>query len=126
MGDITKSVGRNYGVDLLKITCMIMVAIIHVMGHGGILFNATMFTMQYSLLWVLESIVYCAVNCYALITGYLYYGRSFKYSNILRLYFQVAFYGVTIFFLFYFFHPEMVGKKDLIKAVLPFAVDSQY
>lgn len=123
MGNLS---GRNYGIDLLKIICMGMVVMIHVLGHGGILYNTTMFTIQYSVLWALECAIYCAVNCYALITGYLYYGRTFKYSNILRLYFQVAFYGVIIFFLFYFLHPDMVSSWDLARAILPFATVNQY
>ena len=31
---------RNYGIDLLKILSMFFVIIIHVGGHGGLIYNA--------------------------------------------------------------------------------------
>lgn len=34
---------RNYGIDLLRIFSMIMISVLHVLGHGGILDNLTGF-----------------------------------------------------------------------------------
>lgn len=124
MGESNPS--RNYGIDLLKIVCMIMIPVIHVFGHGGILYNLPAFTLKYEVAWVLECMVYCAVNCYALITGYLYYDRKFRYSNILRLYCQVAFYGILFFFFFYLKDPASVSRIDFVKAVFPFAYMDMY
>ena len=33
---------RNYGIDLLRIVSMFMVVLIHVLGHGNSILNATM------------------------------------------------------------------------------------
>jgi hypothetical protein len=117
---------RNYGIDLLKIVCMLMIPVIHILGHGGIIFNLPTFTLKYEVTWILECMVFCAVNCYALITGFLYYGRRFKYSNILRLYCQAVFYGTLIFFFFYFKDPASVSRMDFVKAVFPFAYTDRY
>lgn len=38
---------RNYGVDLLRIISMYLVIILHVLGQGGILSNATEFSLTY-------------------------------------------------------------------------------
>ena len=74
---------RNYGVDLLRIVSMAMIAMLHVLGHGGVLNASVNNVMVYSLAWLLEVGAYCAVNCYALISGYVGYGGKFKYSNII-------------------------------------------
>ena len=46
----------------------------------------------------------CSVNCYGLISGYVGYGRKFKFANIINLWFEVVFYNITInavFFILY-------------------------
>ena len=64
---------RNYGIDLLRIISMFMVVVLHVVGHGGVL-NATIgLTLKGEIAWAIEIASYCAVNCYALITGFVAY-----------------------------------------------------
>ncbi|MDE6723424.1 MAG: hypothetical protein K2J55_04430, partial [Eubacterium sp.] len=62
---------RNYGIDLLRIVCMIMVPVLHVLGHGGLLEGAEILSVKYEFVWFLEAAAFCAVNCYALISGYV-------------------------------------------------------
>ena len=62
---------RNYGIDLLKIISMYMVVQLHVLGCGGILGNCEKFSFNYYVAWFLEISAYCAVNVFAMITGYL-------------------------------------------------------
>lgn len=112
---------RNYGVDALRIVAMIMIPILHIMGHGGILSTVKPFSLNYDIVWLLKSAACCAVNCYGLISGYVGYGRKFKYSNILYLCMQVAFYTLIITGLFAVFEPGSVGVKSIIKAAFPFA-----
>ena len=79
---------RNFGIDLLKITAIFMVVILHTNGHGGILFSPSLtytqenfFYSNYSIVWLIEYLAYCAVNCYALITGYFYWNKKFNIIN---------------------------------------------
>lgn len=116
---------RNYGIDCLKILSMIMVATLHVLGQG-VLKHTTTFSVHYELGWALEILCFCAVNCYAIISGYVNYGTKFRYSKILQLYLQVAFYTVIITGIFKIWKPELVGKKILIKALFPFAFYDMY
>ena len=57
---ITK-VKRNYGIDMLRLVAMFFVVICHVLGHGGVMKNATGY--NYSVSSLLQIVAYCAVNC---------------------------------------------------------------
>lgn len=112
---------RNYGIDALRIVAMIMIPILHIIGHGGILSTVTSFSINYDVVWLIKAAACCAVNCYGLISGYVGYGRKFRYSNIIYLCCQVAFYTLIITGIFAVFVPGSVGIKTIIRAVFPFA-----
>lgn len=105
---------------------MIMIPILHILGHGGILENSVKLSVRYELSWFLELACYCAVNSYALISGFVQYGRKQKYSNIIYLYFQVLFYTILTTVIFAFWKPEMIGLKSIVKAVFPFAYNTYW
>ena len=71
-----KQNGRNYGIDLLRIISMVMIQILHILGNGGILNASIGAPVRNNVAWFLEIASYCAVNCYALISGYVGYGRK--------------------------------------------------
>lgn len=114
-----KEIDRNYGIDLLRILSMLFVIIIHVLGHGGVLGAFEHFSSQYLMAWLLEMGVYCAVNCYALISGYVGYNSKYKYSNIVYLHSQVQFYAIIISVIFAVMIPGSVGVRGIIKAFFP-------
>ena len=71
--DMTASLQkRNLGIDLLRIFAMLMVVCLHVLGLGDVLEGAEGVPVKHELFWLLEVGSYCAVNCYALISGYVY------------------------------------------------------
>lgn len=117
---------RNYGIDLLRIISMIMIPILHILGHGKILGNATPLSMKYEIAYFIECACYCAVNCYALISGYVGYGKKHNPSKIINLYFQVIFYTVTITAGYYLITHNRIGTKMLINTVIPFAFYNPY
>lgn len=90
---------RNYGVDLLRIVSMYMIVLNHVLLKGGVIEQATKIgigTLNYDLSWILDIICYAAVNCYALISGYVGVKAKFKPVNIIKLWLQVLFYSVML------------------------------
>ena len=89
---------RNYGIDLLRIVSMFFVLVLHCLGHGGVLANARLFSSQYNVAWLLETAGYCAVNCYALISGYVGLNSRSRLSSLIMLWLQVAFYNVGFSF----------------------------
>ena len=47
--------GRNYGIDLLRIVAMMMIPILHVLGHGGILDNSQIYPGKNKIVWLMVS-----------------------------------------------------------------------
>ena len=111
--------GHNYGIDALRILAMLMVVILHILGRGGILDAAVPMSIQYEAAWFLEIAAYCAVNCYALISGYVGVYSKYRYHNIVLLWLKVVFYTLSITLLFSISVPGSVSSKDWIKALLP-------
>lgn len=111
--------GYNYGIDALRMLAMLMVVLLHVLGRGGILEAAIPMSAQYEAAWFIEIAAYCAVNCYALISGYVGIYSGYKYQNIILLWLRVVFYTLSLTLLFSILIPETVSFKDWMKALLP-------
>lgn len=92
----------------------------HTLGQGGVLSAST--TLNYNILYFFEIISFCAVDCFALISGYVGYredDKNLKLSRYLNLWLQVVFYGVLFVVLFKIIMPDKVMVSDYIKALLP-------
>ncbi len=87
---------RNYGIDLLRLVSMLMVVMLHVLYQGGILTSVDDLTFKGELLWFLEILCYCAVNCFAVISGYVGLFSRNKKSGLINTWIQVIFYSVGI------------------------------
>ncbi len=110
---------RNYGIDLLRILSMLMVLLLHVLGAGGVLGAAEKLSLNYEVAWLLETAAYCAVNCYALISGYVGWKSKYKYANIAVLWLQVVLYSVGINVLFMILRPETWDWKTILNSLFP-------
>ena len=85
---------RNYGIDSLRLVLMYMVCILHTLGQGGILAASPSKTY-----WFFEIFAYCAVDGFALISGYmanLLPERPHKYGKIVNMWFQAVFYSFAV------------------------------
>ncbi len=110
---------RDYGVDLLRIFSMIMVVLLHVLGAGGVLESTKQGSAWYEVAWLLETAAYCAVNCYALISGYVGYRSKPKYANIVLLWLQVLLCSVGIHLIFATIDPGSVDGMTILRAFFP-------
>ena len=72
---------RNTGINLFKLFSMFMIALLHVLGMGGIT-GAAAGTSSYYPVYLMQNAAFCAVNCYALVSGYLMLGKKIKPSRI--------------------------------------------
>ena len=72
---------RNYGIDLLRIVLMYMVCILHTLGCGGVLAACTEGTTPHKVFWLLEILSYCAVDAFALISGYTATDKMRKFEE---------------------------------------------
>ena len=110
---------RNTGIDALRMLAMFMVAVLHVLKQGGVLSACEPFSGQYEAAWLLEAAAYCAVNCYALISGYVGIRGKYRYTNIAELWLRVVFYSACITAAFRLFLPDTVGWEQCKAAVTP-------
>lgn len=110
---------RNCGIDALRMLAMFMIMVLHILMQGGILNASGRFTSQYEAGWFLETAAFCAVNVYALISGYVWVYAKYRYRNLIELWLQVFFYTVSITILFRVFYPSSVSVMEWIKAIFP-------
>lgn len=120
-----KKADRNMGIDELRIVAMFSIVILHILKHGGILENVT--GAQFYIVWFLESIVICSVDCYALISGYVGYSdlndQDINYRKALRLWMQVWFFSIVLYMLF----SQGGGNvKEFLKACLPITTNQYW
>lgn len=109
---------------------MYMVVILHILGCGGILWTCEKFSLNYYVAWFLETSAYCAVDVFAMISGYVMVNAKFNGFRIIPLYLTVLFYSAIITLLFRFlpmlssFHEVTI--RELIKGVCIPVVSQQY
>lgn len=117
---IGRPADRNYGIDFLRLVSMYMVVILHVLGHGGILSATT--GCKHHLAWFLETAAYCAVDCYAIISGFVSYKadeKPYKYAKYLGFWVQVLTYHFGITLLAFLIDPASIGARALVRAFFP-------
>ena len=100
---------KNHGIDVLRMLAMFMVVVLHILNQGGILNASGRFTSQYEVGWLLQTAAFCAVDVYALISGYVWVYAKYRYRNIIELWMQVLFYTILITVLFWVFVPDSVS-----------------
>ena len=86
---------RNYGIDLLRIFAMLFVIILHMCSYGGVSDGLGQFSQQQYAVDLLQAVAYCAVNCYALISGFVGIKSEPRYTNIVLLWLQGLTYSVA-------------------------------
>ena len=118
---------RNYGIDLLRIVTMFMIVNLHVFWYGGILRSENLYFLsaKYNIVWILEIICYVAVNCYALISGFVGIESRYKYSNIVLLWLRVVFYSISLYLIGCIFGIVDFNFKALVTFCFP-VVNSKY
>lgn len=90
---------RNIGIDILRVVCMYLVVNLHIIGVGGVLMDVPEKTVLYKVYTCIYGLAFSAVNCYALISGYVMSGQSYKnirkhFLRIIPLWVQVVTYSV--------------------------------
>lgn len=113
---------RNHGIELLRIFAMLLAAVLHILKKGGVIIASEGNLAAYSTVWLLEAAAYCAVNCYALISGYVGYSdrpKPLRLARCIELWLQVVFYSVIITTVYCIAGVGFVGVSDFADAFLP-------
>ena len=114
----------NSGINLFKLFSMFMIALLHVLGMGGII-GAAEGTSSYYPVYLMQNAAFCAVNCYALVSGYLMLGKKIKPSRITELWFEVFFYSVGLSAIMISIYREFFSAQNIVYALTPI-VSKQY
>lgn len=111
---------RNMGIELFRVVSMILVVMLHVLGHGGVYSHAGTLTDNYKVAWFLEALAYCSVNCYALISGFANIKSNFKFRRIIYLWLEVVTLNLGMTAVMHFFVPGAVIEQEYwLKAIFP-------
>ncbi len=113
---------RNYGIDMLRIVAMYMIVALHCLGAGGVRSNAT--GGQYAIAWLFESVCYCAVDCYGLISGFVNGSKQISRPNrMLKLWIQVLFYSFGAFLVCALTKTVRPDTNDVLLALFPISTN---
>lgn len=109
---------RNASIELLRIISMVMIVMLHFLAHGQILKWSVFGSMEYRVYWIVEALLFVAVNCFVLISGYFLCLSNFKISRIIKIWMQVLFYSCLCTFVCIILG-GVPSLKNLLKMVLP-------
>ena len=109
---------RHRGLDMLRIVSTFLIVLLHVIGQGGILRHAAALSSYSEVGWLLECAAYCAVNCYALLSGYLLCRSRCGMARLLETWMQVCVIGVSLT-LAALLLGAPVTRRELVAAFFP-------
>lgn len=116
---VESTLERNYGIDLLRLFAMFMIVCWHIIDHGGVLIAAQEAgTDAYTAVWFVRIICMCAVDCFAIITGYVSYGSRYRYGRYFKTWVQVSFISLSISVLFFVLY-RSIGLGTVLFSALP-------
>lgn len=121
-----QTLNRNYGIDLLRAVSMYMILVLHLVNHGDVIGTSNYMSSQYLASWFLSVICYCAVDCFAAISGYVGVDRGFKWKRLFSLWCTVAFYSVGITIIFSIISPGSVSFRQWASAIAPIITDQYW
>lgn len=110
---------RNYGIDLLRVVSMYLVVVLHILGIGGVVTGAGLLSGNFCAAWLLRIGALCAVNCYALISGYVGFRVKGRLPGLLTLWAQTALYSIAIGLTARYLHPDAVSDRTVLGFFLP-------
>ena len=117
MAEKTKS--RQSNIELLRILAMLMVTMLHALGHGGILECCVFGTVEYTIFWFTDALCFVSVDVFVLITGYFMVTAVPKYSRIVNLMVQVEAYSLLCLAVGVWGFHEQITIKQLFGSVFP-------
>lgn len=116
---------RNGGIDILRVLCMVMLIVQHLLGHGWIMQQIDQESWKYALLSSLYSSTLFGVSCFAMISGYVGVKGRYRYTTLILQWLRVICYSALFTLLTLAFDPEAVTRDMLLAGFFP-AVKRQY
>lgn len=117
---------KNLGIELLRIVCMLMIVVMHLLYKGGVLYSETLSGSMIEQAWFLEAFCYVAVNAYVITSGWLLVSsQGFQKKRGAQLWLLIFFYSAVIGGICYLVFPQTKGML-LVKSLLPVLSNSYW
>lgn len=110
---------RMSNFELMRTVAMIMVTMLHALGHGGVLESYEFGSAGYIVMWIIETLSNVSVNLFVLITGFFMINSNFKISKIIKLATQVEFYSIICLVITKFVLHKPISNENIIRAIFP-------
>lgn len=110
---------RIYGIDFLRTASMYLVVVLHILGIGGVITGSELLSANFHMAWLLRIAALCAVNCYALISGYVGLRSRHRLAAAAELWLQALVWSAVIGLLCRLRCPEAVSPRTLLGCFLP-------
>ena len=110
---------KFFGIELLRILATFYIILLHVVGQGGVAAASGGGKGTYTVSYLLLALAYPAVNCYALISGFVGCKSRFKLSRLLSLWLKVVFVNLAVWGAFRLLAPEMAASFSLEACLKP-------
>lgn len=114
-----KTIQRSVSLDLLRTVSMAGVIGLHVFGS---IFNANIDARLSLLIRIAYTLLYCSVNLFALLSGYLYLDKNVKTSSITKIWISTLFWCAVLTIISVIYIPG-IGIKQIISYLLPYSAD---
>ena len=110
---------RHYGLDLLRIVCMLLVVWLHLFYRNGLPGGPESGTVRFWVVTMIKCACVVSSNCYAMISGYFGISKKNRLSNMGTLWLQVVLYCVSITAAVKLIAPELAENATFLQALLP-------
>ncbi len=110
---------RQSNFELLRIICMLMVVILHVLKRSDLWYGSHLSFNNYAINQLLEVLCLVAVNCFILISGYFGVNSQFKTNKLIQLLIQVYTYSIGLSLVCFLLIPESFSLINLINTLFP-------
>lgn len=110
---------RNTRLDLLRIFSMVGIVALHIIGVGGVASVCEVGTLNCWITKALEIICECSVNVFAVMSGYLLFGKRQKMKRLFELLVTVLFYCIIITLVMILCFDVPANVKNIIYGLLP-------
>ncbi len=116
---------KFYGIELLRILATFYIILLHVIGQGGIASAVGQGRIATAGCSLLLALAYPAVNCYALISGFVGCKSRFKLSRLLLLWVSVVTVNLAVWGFFRLFAPSLAAHFSLSACFKPL-INNEY
>ena len=110
---------RNWGIDILRIICMVAMIVQHILGHGWITQQIHPESWKYSFVISLQSFSLFGISCFAMISGYVGVSTRYRYTTLALQWIKVFLYSVLFTLIVMLAKPGTVTKEQLLMGFFP-------